>query len=262
MKKIIKILSYVLLFVSIVIFIFSISQIYKWNKQNNEINEQLDKIKDLVKINKVTNDNNENTVTNSNVSSKNLNLTNVNFSALKSINSDVTGWLEVSGTNINYPFVQTNNNKYYLNHSFDKTYNDAGWLFLDYRNNLLNDKNTIIYAHARLDKTMFGSLKNTLTKNWINNKNNHIVRISTETENTLWEVFSIYHIENTDDYLTIKFNNDNEFLNYIDMIKKRSIYDFNTDVNNVDKILTLSTCYKTNQKLVLHAKLIKNEQKN
>lgn len=262
MKKIIKILSYVLLFVSIVIFIFSISQIYKWNKQNNEINEQLDKIKDLVKINKVTNDNNENTVTNSNVSSKNLNLTNVNFSALKSINSDVTGWLEVSGTNINYPFVQTNNNKYYLNHSFDKTYNDAGWLFLDYRNNLLNDKNTIIYAHARLDKTMFGSLKNTLTKDWINNKDNYIVRISTETENTLWEVFSIYHIENTDDYLTIKFNNDNEFLNYIDMIKKRSIYDFNTDVNNVDKILTLSTCYKTNQKLVLHAKLIKNEQKN
>lgn len=262
MKKIIKILSYVLLFVSIVIFIFSISQIYKWNKQNNEINEQLDKIKDLVKINKVTNDNNENTVTNSNVSSKNLNLTNVDFSALKSINSDVTGWLEVSGTNINYPFVQTNNNKYYLNHSFDKTYNDAGWLFLDYRNNLLNDKNTIIYAHARLDKTMFGSLKNTLTKDWINNKDNYIVRISTETENTLWEVFSIYHIENTDDYLTIKFNNDNEFLNYIDMIKKRSIYDFNTDINSTDKILTLSTCYKTNQKLVLHAKLIKNEQKN
>ena len=49
---------------------------------------------------------------------------------------------------INYPFVQTSDNDYYLNHSFNKKYNDAGWVFMDYRNNASNfDKNTILYAH-------------------------------------------------------------------------------------------------------------------
>lgn len=108
---------------------------------------------------------------------------------------------------------------------------------------------------------MFGSLKNTLKQEWINDKENYIIRISTEEENTLWEVFSIYHIPTTDDYLKIKFTSDNEFENYIKMVKNRSIYKFDTDVLDNDKILTLSTCYRNNEKLVLHAKLIKLEKK-
>ena len=73
-----------------------------------------------------------------------MNMIDINFNELKNINNDVKGWIKVNGTNINYPFVQSKNNKYYLTHSFDKSYNSAGWLFLDYRN---NNKNTIIYAH-------------------------------------------------------------------------------------------------------------------
>ena len=69
-----------------------------------------------------------------------------NFYDLKNINTDIKGWIQVNGTSIDYPFVQTNDNKYYLNHSLDKSKNSAGWVFLDYRNNLsLQEKNTIIY---------------------------------------------------------------------------------------------------------------------
>ncbi len=53
-------------------------------------------------------------------------------------------------------------------------------VFLDYRDNLESDKNLIIYAHGRLDKNMFGSLKDTLKANWLNNKDNHIIKMSTE----------------------------------------------------------------------------------
>ena len=82
-----------------------------------------------------------------------MNLIDVDFKELKKINSDVVGWLQVSGTNINYPFVQTNNNSFYLDHSLEKEKNSAGWVFLDYRNNINNlNKNTIIYAHNRVDK--------------------------------------------------------------------------------------------------------------
>ena len=77
-----------------------------------------------------------------------MNMLNVDFSELKKINNNVKGWVQVNGTNINYPFVQANDNKYYLTHSFDKSWNSAGWLFLDYRNNINNNK--ILNHHITL----------------------------------------------------------------------------------------------------------------
>ena len=187
-----------------------------------------------------------------------MNLIDVDFNDLKNINPSTIGWIQVNGTNINYPFVQTNDNKYYLNHSFNKSKNSAGWVFMDYRNNIsVLDKNTIIYAHGRLDNTMFGSLKNILTSGWLNNKNNYIVKLSTEYENNLWQVFSVYKIKTTNDYLQISFISNESFLEFTNKLIKRSTFNFNTKVNENDKILTLSTCYNEKEKVVLHAKLIK-----
>ena len=50
-----------------------------------------------------------------------MDLINVNFTELKKINYDTIGWIQVNGTNINYPLVQTKNNDYYLTRSFDKS---------------------------------------------------------------------------------------------------------------------------------------------
>ena len=104
----------------------------------------------------------------------------VDINKLKTFNLDTIGFIKVMGTNINYPFVQSTDNDYYLNRSYDKTYNNAGWIFLDYRNNEFNDKNTIIYGHGRINGTMFGSLKDTLKSSWQNNKDNYIIKISDE----------------------------------------------------------------------------------
>ena len=43
------------------------------------------------------------------------------------------------------------------------------------------------------------------------------------------------------------------------MLVDRSSYNFNTNVSENDNVLTLSTCYNNNEKVVLHAKLIKKE---
>ncbi|MCX4249624.1 MAG: class B sortase [Bacilli bacterium] len=192
-----------------------------------------------------------------------MNLINVDFKELKKENKDVVGWIQVNGTNINYPFVQTNNNSYYLTHSIDKKYTDAGWVFLDYRNDLNTDiKNMILYAHARKNTTMFGSLKNILKNNWYNDINNHVIKLSTEKENTLWQVFSIYKIPTTNDYIQTDFISDYEYNEFLQMIKNRSQFKFNTNLNANDRIITLSTCYTNDQKVVLHAKLIKREKRD
>ena len=191
-----------------------------------------------------------------------MDLMDVDFEELKKINKDTTSWIQVGGTNINYPVVQAKDNDYYLTHSFDKSKNKAGWLFMDYRNNSKDyDKNTIIYAHNRKDKTMFGSLDNILTKDWFDNENNRIIKMSSETHNTLWQIFSIYTINTTNDYIRTVFDSKKDYEEFVLMIKDRSIRNFKTKVSDTDRLLTLSTCHGSKKKLVVHAKLIKIEKK-
>ena len=189
-------------------------------------------------------------------------LIDVDINKLKEKNSDTVGWINVNNTNINYPYVQGKDNNYYLDHSFNKKYNEAGWVFLDYRNDKnLSNKNNILYAHSRLDKTMFGSLSKTLKSNWYNNKDNHIIRLSTETENTMWQIFSVYKIPEETYYITTNFNSDNDYQKFLNTIKERSIHNFSTNLTTDDKILTLSTCYSDTERTVVHAKLIKRSPK-
>jgi len=192
-----------------------------------------------------------------------MNMLSVNFNELKKKNKDTVGWIKVEGTNINYPVVQTTNNDYYLNHSYDKTNNKAGWVFADYRNNIDTfDKNTVIYAHGRVDTTMFGSLKNILKSSWYNNKNNHVIKFSTVKENTLWQVFSVYIVPAESYYITTKFSSEEEFTKFINTLKERSKVSFSAIPSKDDKILTLSTCKDSKgNRVVMHAKLIKKETK-
>lgn len=265
-KNIILILLIITFIITLIISIFNI---VKWKIDSNKTNEEITNIQENVDVEEVQDTKKTEIIEpvievpkeNPYWDYINMNMINVNFSDLKEINSDVIGWIKVNGTNINYPFVQSNDNNYYLTHSFNKSYNAAGWVFLDYRNNSTNNKNTIIYAHGRSDKTMFGTLKKVLNNGWLNNPNNYVIKTSTETENSLWQIFSVYRIPTTSDYLQTNFINDNEFQEFINMIINRSSYNFNTNVTYTDNILTLSTCYNNSDKMVVHAKLIKKENK-
>lgn len=188
----------------------------------------------------------------------NMSLLNVNLEELRKTNPDVRGWIKVGGTNINYPFMQTGDNDYYLSHSLDRSYNSAGWVFADFRLRLDNtDKNTIIYAHGRYDGTMFGTLRTAETNGWLNDPSNYIVYTVTDNETSMWQVFSTYHILTTSDYIRTSFSNNNDFEDFVQMLKNRSSHDFKTNVTGSDHILTLSTCYSDSERMVLHAKLIK-----
>ena len=249
--------------VMLIVFLFSLIKVIMWIIDNNNTNDIIKKVADTYEINEKSYDNE--VIINENEKDiyfdyMKLKFIDVDINKLKTFNPDTIGFIKVMGTNINYPFVQTLDNDYYLNRSYDKTYNNAGWIFLDYRNNEFNDKNTIIYGHGRINGTMFGSLKDTLKSSWQNNKDNYIIKISTEKENSIWQIFSVYKIATTSDYLQTTFS-DNEFESFISLIKNRSSYNFETNVTNEDKVLTLSTCYNDNDKMVVHAKLIKYVQK-
>ncbi len=271
-KKIIsKIIDVVIVLVVVICVIniaISLYNIAEWKKDGDDIKKQLEELSDIAKIEEVNDSSQVEIVEQKEEIPEyspywayiNMNMINVDFYDLKEVNNETVGWIQINGTNINYPFVQASNNDFYLTHAFDKSRNSAGWVFLDYRNkNDLSDKNNIIYAHGRYDKTMFGTLKNALTNGWLKNKNNFVIKLSTPYENSLWQVFSIYHIPTTSDYLKINFENDNSFKEFLNMLINRSAYNFETSVNENDTIVTLSTCLNESEKVVLHAKLIKKE---
>ena len=215
-----------------IIFIFSIVKIIAWLKDSNET---------VILIQEINNKDYPNKIVN------------IDLSYYYDLNNDTVGYIDVKNTKISYPIVKYKDNKYYLNHSFNKKKNNAGWVFMDYRNNNFNDQNTIIYAHDRKDNTMFGTLKNTLNKSWYNNKDNHIIKVIYNDKVNYYQVFSNYTIKTEDYYITPNFNK-KDYSKFIKTIIKRSIYNYKVDVTTNDKILTLSTCYTKTSKMVLHAK--------
>ena len=264
--KLKNLVLFLIIIICITTLIISSKNIINWIIDSNKTEKQIKEITEIVEVEEVEENENTEIIEQKEEPPKEnpywdyikMNMINVNFNELKQKNPDTKGWIKVNGTNINYPFVQANDNKFYLNHTFNKSYNSAGWVFLDYRNNINElSKNTIIYAHGRLDTTMFGSLKNILSSGWLNNTNNYVVKLSTETENTLWQVFSVYHIPTTSDYIKVHFSSNEEFTKWAKMLLDRSVHNFNTSIN--DQVLTLSTCYNDKEKVVLHAKLIKKE---
>lgn len=234
-NKIIRIINLLEVIVLILLLSFSTTKIITWNKENTETKELLTELNTSEEIQNDT----------------------PNIKDLKSKNNDTIGWIKVNNTNIDYPLVQSKDNNYYLTHNFNKKETSAGWVFLDKRNNKnLNDKNNIIYGHSRKDKSMFGTLKETLNKKWYKNKDNLIIKITTETKEYNYEIFSIYTIEKENYYLRTSFKIEKEYKTFLNILKERSIYDFKVNLENTTSILTLSTCYKSNQRVVVHAKLI------
>lgn len=245
----------ILLSICLIIIVFSVYKLFFWKHDSIKTNE---KIKDIIKETNISE-----ILINSDIASGSIanedyfNYLDVDFSLLLKQNTDVKGWIKVNNTNINYPFVQTSDNDFYLKHSFDKSYNSAGWVFADFRNNFSYlDQNTILYAHGRLDNTMFGSLKRVVDKDWYTNKDNYLVQLSTLDSKMIFEVFSVYTIEPEVYYITPSFTNDSDYNQFLTTLTKRSVYDFNVEVGIDDKILTLSSCYNDNLRVVLHAKLV------
>lgn len=181
----------------------------------------------------------------------------IDFKSLLIENKDSIGWLKINNSNVNYPVVQTYDNSYYLSHTFTGEKASHGWIFMDYRNNEnMTDKNTIIYGHMTNTDKIMGSLKNIIKNEWYLEEKNQIITYASFDKNLYYKIFSIYEIPVENYYITTDFTN-NDFGEFVEVLKGRSVYDFDTSVTSDDYILTISTCsMKKGNRIVIHAKLI------
>ena len=84
----------------------------------------------------------------------------VDWSGLKAVNSDVVGWVQIPGTNVNFPVYQGATNETYLRTSATGEYSIGGQVFLDGDNTApgMVDNQTLVYGHHLNNGAMFAQV--------------------------------------------------------------------------------------------------------
>ena len=219
----------ILLFIFIIIFILSGLILIRWYYNASKAEEKYEQLSN--EVTKVEND-------------KQV----IDFEKLKSINPDVVAWIKIDGTTIDYPIMQTTNNEYYLKKDIYNNYEQCGSIFLDYKNNPnFTDKNIVVYGHhikkgimfADLIKIYDGTLGNDVT-----------VNIYTPKKTMKFKVFSSYETE-PEDYSINTNVQESDYNEFINTLKQKSKISFNSEFENSNQILTLSTCDSSGKKRIL-----------
>lgn len=166
----------------------------------------------------------------------------IDFEELKTINSDIVGWVYIENTPINYPIVQGMDNSYYLKHLFNNEYGIAGCIFLDCNNSsTFNDYNSVIYGHHMRDETMFTSIAKYKKQSYYNEHQTAI--IITQDKTLIVELFAGFVADpNTDDAWKIEFKDEKEFEQWKEKIIAKSLFKSSYIPDKEDAIITFSTC--------------------
>lgn len=172
-------------------------------------------------------------------------------------NNDVVGWLQIPDTEIDnevlhYPGDANDPaNPYYLRRDITKNYNWYGCYFADYecefgdRNDL--SSNTVIYGHSMDDNpssVKFSQLKKYTDIEFL--KNHPYIYLTTPEDKLTFKIFAVMYTDTNFIYNYVDFpagpQKDVKLMDVVNEAKNRSQFDIDVDVNEDDKIITLSTC--------------------
>lgn len=168
------------------------------------------------------------------------------YKAMLEYNDEAKGYIKLDGTRIQYPIVEHSDNEFYLVRGSDKISNGAGSIFLDYRTAGLDGKMCILYGHNMLDGSMFEDLMNFRQSDFC--KKHPTFDIYVGYRHYIYYVFSTFSVKNDDEEVyKFGFEDDSEFLKWINKVYGKSSYKFECDKPDVsDKIIMLSTCIDDN----------------
>ena len=165
----------------------------------------------------------------------------INLTALREVNEDVLGWIRIPDTKIDYPLMRGEDNDFYLNHTWDRTANSVGSIFLEHLNQPdLTDFNTIIYGHNMNNGAMFAELEHfAMKEHW---EGHPYVYVVTDEGVYRYEIFSFYCADV--DSLTYSLNpsRDDTKEKFFKLALDTSWIDTGIQPEITDRVLTLSTC--------------------
>lgn len=172
----------------------------------------------------------------------------INFAEQQAINPDIYAWIQIPGTTVDYPVLQSSDDKpedFYLNHDINEKYKFAGCIYSQRLNSKdFSDPNTILYGHNMNNGSMFASLHKFRNAQFFNE--NRYIYIYTPGHILTYTIYAAYRYDNRHILYAFDLNNKEIFAEYIEMTKspKSTIVNVRNDVEVTadSKIITLSTC--------------------
>ena len=168
---------------------------------------------------------------------------------LQKENNEIIGWLEIEGTNINYPVLQGTDNEFYMKNNYKKEKSKDGSIFLDKSYNWdIPSSNLLLYGHNNKNGIMFQDLLKYKNEDFY--KEHTKIKFTTNKEDNVYEIISVFYSrvyykseKNVFRYYYfVNANNEQEYNDFVNNAKKSSIYDTGINANYGDQLLTLSTC--------------------
>lgn len=169
----------------------------------------------------------------------------VNFDYLLGLNGDIAGWIEVEGTDVDYPVLyDATATRFYLTHTHLGAYSPYGSIFMLSENARdFSDFNTVVYGHNMLDGSMFASLHNFEDQDFFNEHGT--IMVYTPDRVLCYRVFAAYRTDNLNQLVNFPTDTPGDRQAYIDRIYthvEKAIFNPDIEVTPDDRIITLSTC--------------------
>ena len=191
----------------------------------------------------------------------------IDFAGLQAQNPDVYAWIQVPGTEVDYPILQSpDDNGYYLDHDINKTEAAAGAIFTEnYNTKTFEDPNTVIYGHD-MKKRLHVPEPSPVYGPKLLRRPTGDVTIYMPDKILHYKIFAAYLYDNRHLLMSFDFWNKEEYQQYLNNIfsmrDMNSFVDTSMEVTNEDKIITLSTCYAgiSSQRYLVQAVLVSIDQ--
>lgn len=178
----------------------------------------------------------------------------IDFEALRNLNSDCVAWIYGCDGEIDYPVVLSKDDAYYLTHTISGEVNKAGSIFVDqYAEEPFREFQTILYGHNMKNGSMFHALMNYRNPEYW--ENHRTVTIYLEGEKKEYRIFAAYYSYYSELPIYDNMETQEERAAYLARIKALSRYDTEVEVSAEDKLLTLVTCEYSGEdyRMVVHA---------
>lgn len=163
-----------------------------------------------------------------------------NLNNYKVANSELVGWIQVQGTDIDYPIIIEN---------IEASQSGIDYLWYPYTN-VKGENRETIYGHNILNvssnplirnpnHTRFEQLLGFVYYDYA--KDNLYIQYTKDNKDEIYKIYAVSFLYKFEEGGETS-NNEEEITNYIENAKKNSIYDYDVDVNSNDHIISLITC--------------------
>jgi len=173
---------------------------------------------------------------------------------LQAEHPDVVGWVTIPNTGIDYPFVRSKDNDYYLRRDLNGDYALAGTVFMDYRcQKDFTSQNTILYGHHMKNGSMFGTLKSFGGKDFFDNNEYGSIYLPRKSLTLAFFAYIVVNSSTEKEIYNAELSDE-----YFDYVKKNARHYRDIGLTDSDRIVTLSSCaYEfDNARMVLLGKVL------